>query len=188
MGGLGNNTIDGGEGSDFIRITGSVDTSGSNFISGGVDEDEEKDWDILQIDQNNMQDIIGISGSGAGGHISGFEQLLLDINDGGELTLDDTLLSQLTGINSEGVSNQLVIGVNQSVGKEGDGHRVISGDDDGTGTITLTASGLEQVEGSAPNLPANAPAMDGYTAYTYTNDGVDALVYIQNILLASGTD
>jgi hypothetical protein len=120
------NSIDGGGGNDHITIIGHVDTSGNstNVIKGGTGGVEEgvEERDILHIDQNNMADILALSSEGKnsaeGGHISGFEELLLDMTGGGELT--DDLLGKLTGdtlkglteINNDRDENVLVIKVN----------------------------------------------------------------------------
>jgi hypothetical protein len=170
--GYGSNVIEGEAGNDHIIITGRVAPNGAmpgdwglpaqNLISGGEDSDGQ-DWDILQIDQNNMADILAVSGQG---NISGFEQLILDMtNDGGTLNLDSTLLGRLTTINSSpnGEKNLLVI--------------------NGDGNDTINASGLQ------PATENQVVEIDGttYNAYTYNDGAADAQVYIQQeIVLNSG--
>jgi hypothetical protein len=173
----GSNSIDGGGGNDHITIIGHVDTSSNsnNVIKGGTGGVEEGvvERDILHIDQNNMEDIISLSnvGKSAGKEtISGFETLLLDMTDNGELDLS-AVLQNLTHINSSGgTPNELIIGVNQQAAMQ-NGAWVISGGDDDTAKVTgVEASGLVEDENAAN-------VMDGYTAYT--NADGDLHVYIQ---------
>jgi hypothetical protein len=116
------NTIDGGEGSDLIRIIGKIvprSEEASNTIRGGEDIDGE-DWDVLQIDQNNMQDIVALAATtddNGQGDISGFEELLLDMTGAANLTLTADQISGLAKINnpnSDTETNALIVKVADS--------------------------------------------------------------------------
>jgi hypothetical protein len=186
------NSIDGGGGNDHITIIGHVDTSSSanNIIRGGTGgvEDDVEERDILHIDQNNMADIITLSNAGktneaqeeGTGNISGFETLLLDMTGNEELDLS-AVLQNLTHINSSGgTPNELIIGVNQKAAMQ-NGEWVISGGGgDNVGSVAIDNSGLTEA--------ASASTMQGYTAFTYQEGETASLVYIQSILLASGTE
>jgi hypothetical protein len=156
------NITDGGEGNGPISVTGRAGAFQADGImdgDGAVEEDAE-DWDNLHIDRNDMTDIL----AGDGRENSDFETLLLDMTDNDELVLTDDWLHNLTHIDCDGTPNELII--------DGGGTAKVKGVD---------TSGLVEAE----NVPL---PMEGYTAFTYGEGEAASLVYIQNILLASGTD